>query len=349
MSMAKRKISQWWFAGLAAMFPAGVLIPPSALALAARQGGDGVRDGYGRAMLALIVLGGLCALGSVVALLVAWCAAVLNARLLPDRRWYSALLLGGIAGILTTPLLGLGVLIFGSVMTAYLVAGPDGVAAQPSATIPTKRVITRWSGGGWGLAGIGLFVALLVPILTGRGLPLHGVLWPSLATTSAGYSVAVAGAIIVGAAWWAAIFNAHLLERQDLVPAAALDRSRRRPNHAPARLRGADLARVALCLCPAGAGRTDRRRSTDSRAHLDTDVTRAGGERTAHTAARSIAPGRHRPLPHLSAATATGANAGSRPARPRRHVQQRSSSANLLRGGYLLPQIFSCWAVSPAS
>src|SRR5664280_1237016 len=183
MSMAKRKISQWWLAGLAAMFPAGVLIPSSALALAARQGGDGVRDGYGRAMLALIVLGGLCALGSVVALLVAWCAAVLNARLLPDRRWYSALLWGGTAGILTTPLLGLGVLLFGSVMTAYLVAGPDGVAAQPSATIPT-----------------------------GRGLPLHGVLWPSLATTSAGYSVAVAGAIIVGAAWWAAIFNAHLLE-----------------------------------------------------------------------------------------------------------------------------------------
>jgi hypothetical protein len=175
-------------------------------------GGDGVRDGYGRAMLALIVLGGLCALGSVVALLVAWCAAVLNARLFPDRRWYSALLWGGIAGILTTPLLGLGMLIFGSVMTAYLVAGPDGVAAQPSATIPTKRVITRWSGRGWALAGIGLFVALLVPILTGRGLPLHGVLWPSLATTSAGCSVAVAGAIIVGAAWWAAIFNAHLLE-----------------------------------------------------------------------------------------------------------------------------------------
>ena len=123
MSMAKRKISQWWLAGLAAMFPAGVLIPSSALALAARQGGDGVRDGYGRAMLALIVLGGLCALGSVVALLVAWCAAVLNARLLPDRRWYSALLWGGTAGILTTPLLGLGVLLFGSVMTAYLRVG----------------------------------------------------------------------------------------------------------------------------------------------------------------------------------------------------------------------------------
>src|SRR5664279_1873411 len=145
------------------MFPAGVLIPSSALALAARQRGDGVRDGYGRAMLALIVLGGLCALGSAVALLVAWCAAVLNARLLPDRRWYSALLWGGIAGILTTPLLGLGVLLFGSVMTAYLVAGPDGVAAQPSATIPTKRVITRWSGGGWALAGIGLFVACWCP------------------------------------------------------------------------------------------------------------------------------------------------------------------------------------------
>src|SRR5664280_2946905 len=183
MSMAKRKISQWLLAGLAAMFPAGVLIPSSALALAARQGGDGVRDGYGRAMLALIVLGGLCALGSVVALLVAWCAAVLNARLLPDRRWYSALLWGGTAGILTTPLLGLGVLLFGSVMTAYLVARRDGVAARASASIPTKR-----------------------------GLPLHGVLRLSLATTAAGSSVPVARAMILGAAWWPAIFTAHLLE-----------------------------------------------------------------------------------------------------------------------------------------
>jgi hypothetical protein len=50
MSMARRKISQWWLAGLAAMFPAGVLIPSSALALAARQRGDGVRDGCGRAI-----------------------------------------------------------------------------------------------------------------------------------------------------------------------------------------------------------------------------------------------------------------------------------------------------------
>jgi len=48
---------------------------------------------------------------------------VLNAWLLPDRRWYGALLWGGIAGILTTPLLGLGVLLFGSVMTAYLRVG----------------------------------------------------------------------------------------------------------------------------------------------------------------------------------------------------------------------------------
>src|SRR5450759_3726319 len=132
--------------------------------------------------------------------------------------------------------------------------------------------------------------------------------------------------------------------RQDLVPAAALDRSRRRPNHAPARLRGADLARVALCLRPAGAGRTDRRRAT--RAYLDTDVTRAGGERMAHTAARSITPARHRPLPHLSAATATGANAGSRPA-PAPGAIGVAVVSNLLRGGYLLPQIFSRWAVSP--
>src|SRR5664280_1693345 len=77
---------------------------------------------------------------------------------------------------------------------------------------------------------------------------------------------------------------------------------------------GALILLVSLSAYVRGRRTNDRRRATDSRAHLDTDVTRAGGERTAHTAAWSIAPGRYRPLPHLSTATATGANAGSRPA-----------------------------------
>src|SRR5664279_4093755 len=109
---------------------------------------------------------------------------------------------------------------------------------------------------------------------------------------------------------------------------------------------GALILLVSLSAYVRGRRTNDRRRATDSRAHLDTDVTRAGGERTAHTAARSIAPGRHRPLPHLSAATATGANAGSRPA-PAPGAIGVAVVSNLLRGGYLLPQIFSCWAVSP--
>jgi hypothetical protein len=208
-TMTKRAIIKWWIWGLIAFVPGAILIPSSALALATHH--QGVNDAYGRTMVALIAAGGLFALAAVAAGLVGWVAAVLNTRRLADPRWFQALLWGGIAGILTTPLAGLGALVLASVMMAYLVAGPDGLAAEPRLTTPAKAAITRWAGWGFATAGAGTALALLVANLTYPGRLLHGVGWPSLALVSLGITVIAAGAVVVWAAWWAAIFNTHLL------------------------------------------------------------------------------------------------------------------------------------------
>lgn len=207
--MTKNTITRWWIWGLIAIVPAGILIPSSTLALAAHS--QGVSGRYGWTMVGLIVAGGLFALAAVSALLVAWVKAVLNTRQLADPRWFKALLWGGIAGLLTMPLFGLGALVLGAVMTAYLVAGPDGTAAATRPAIPAKRTITTWSL--WGFAAVfaGLLLALLVASWTNRGGPLHGILWPSLALSSAGFTVLGAGVIVVWAAWWGALFNARAL------------------------------------------------------------------------------------------------------------------------------------------
>jgi hypothetical protein len=207
--MTKKTIIYWWVWGLTAFIPAGILIPSSALALATHS--PGVNDAYGRTMVALIAVGGVFALAGLAAWLVGWVAAVLNTRRLADPRWFQVLLWGGIAGLLTTPLVGLGALVFASVMMAYLVAGPDGLAAEPRPTVPAKAAITRWAGWGFATAGAGLVLALLVANLTYPGRLLHGVGWPSLALISLGITAIAAGAIVVWAAWWAAIFNTHEL------------------------------------------------------------------------------------------------------------------------------------------
>jgi hypothetical protein len=207
--MSKSTIIKWWIWGLVAMIPAGILIPSSSLALAAHS--EGVSGGYGWTMVGLIVVGGLFALAGLAALLTAWVKAVLGTRQLADPRWFKALLWGGIAGLVTMPLFGLGALVLGAVMTAYLVAGPDQAAAGARPAVPAKGTITTW--GGWGFAAIfaGLSLAMMVANWTNRGGPLHGIGWPSLAILSAGITAAVTGAIVVWAAWWAALFSTHTL------------------------------------------------------------------------------------------------------------------------------------------
>lgn len=131
--MSKSSIIRLSLWSLAALVPAGILIPPSLVSLAARQPAFDVGDAYGAAMLALAMVGVVFATGSIVVVLVAWAAAVQNTAERRDSRWPSALLWGGIAGILTAPLFGIGALAFMCTLIAYLVAGPDGRDPHPRA------------------------------------------------------------------------------------------------------------------------------------------------------------------------------------------------------------------------
>jgi len=219
--MSKRTIAQWWIWGLAAFLPAGVLIPSSAVALAmhleqfpAESGAALAADRYAMTMATLIGVGALSAVGGVIAQFVSWIEALRNTRRLPDPRWYNALLWGGIAGIATTPLFGLGALILGSAMLAYLVAGPDATKAEPRPTTPGKTTIMSWTGKGFAVAGGGLAVWIVTSGLTGYGRLLHGVVWPSLAVISAAVSAIMVGGVIVAAAWWGSLFNARSLPDQ---------------------------------------------------------------------------------------------------------------------------------------
>ncbi len=162
-------------------------------------------------MVGLIVLGGVFALGSLVAQLVAWGGAVINTRPLADTRWFRAVLWGGVVGMLTVPLFGLGVLVLLNLMVAYLVAGPDGLAVLTRPTAPAKSTINRWGVLGFGTVGAGMLVALVVANLTDPGRLLQGVQWPLLAIESLGITAAAVGGIAVCAAWWGAMFNANLL------------------------------------------------------------------------------------------------------------------------------------------
>ena len=210
--MSKRDIIDRSLWGLAALAIGFILLLSALLTLAARQPQNGVTDTFERTMLALIISGGLFLLVGVALELLAWVAAVRHASALADSRWRTVLLWGGVAGIITIPLLGEGVLIFGSVLTAYLVAAPNRPCAHPRATTTPKPVIVRRAARGWAITAAGMLLALAVPnLLTDPGRPLHGQLWPSLALVAIGFAVAGIGAVMVGAAWWGALFNTYVL------------------------------------------------------------------------------------------------------------------------------------------
>ncbi|HEX5532335.1 MAG TPA: hypothetical protein VFX33_01185 [Actinomycetales bacterium] len=210
--MYKRAIVDWCAWGLAAFVPGFILVFSTSLTLLARQQQHGSSDQYGRTMLALLTSGLIFLLAAAVLELVAWVLAVRHASRLEESRWTTALLWGGIVGMLTIPLFGVGVMIFGSVMTAYLVVAPNRPSAHPRMAIPPKPVILRWGTRGWSVAGAGMLLALAVPnLLTNPGRPLHGAIWPSLALVGAFWAAGAIGAVMVGAAWWGAVFNSFEL------------------------------------------------------------------------------------------------------------------------------------------
>jgi hypothetical protein len=204
-------VLRWALLGVAMMIPAGILIPSSSVALAAHHAGAG--DGYGATLVALIAVGGLFAFAGFAVEMIAYGKAIEEVRLVADSRWFRALLWAGILAILTIPLFGVGLLVGSSALTAYLVARP-AEAAQAGAAIVlrSKYTMERWSSWGFGAAAVAGAVALLVPnALTHVGQPLHGHTWIGLALVSTAITAVACAAIVIGAAWWAALFNAYQL------------------------------------------------------------------------------------------------------------------------------------------
>jgi hypothetical protein len=221
--MKKLAITRWWIWGLVVIVPGFVLITASALALVAHLQTLGplswtnvAPDVYSQQMSDLIWVGVAFAVVGMAFQLVAWIGAVMNTRRLEDGRWFKALFLAGTAGILTAPLFGLGGLISGGAMIAYLVGGPDGSRNQQSADIAqpslvTKGGIRRWTI--WAIAAgvAGTLFSFLISYLTDSGQPLQGHTWISLVLLTLGFTAIGAGGTALTAAWWGAIFNTHEL------------------------------------------------------------------------------------------------------------------------------------------
>jgi hypothetical protein len=223
--MTKRTITRTWLAGLAVVL-AGGLVSGVSLAVwlthvtaVTRGGSRYVADGFFWTVMAFIWAGGIIAAGGVIIQVAAWISALRNTRRLADRSWFTLLLWVGIVGIVTSPLFGLGVLIFWGVTIAYLIGGPDQTAvgqprpATPTAParIPGKRMVTSWWIGGTVAMLAGGSAALVVSYATAPGNVLHGRTAPSVALLMVSISVAAIGVFTQLVAWTAAVLNTHLV------------------------------------------------------------------------------------------------------------------------------------------
>jgi hypothetical protein len=216
--MTRRGVAQWLSLGLAAQALAVIFFIPSLVGLLAHfdelraAGGSPALfgDDYSRTMASLMGVGILLATVGAIAEFVTWIVAVLTLRQLGESRWSRALFWTGIVGIATLPLFGIGSLIAGSAVLAYLVGGPDR-ASNTHAGSWSKVRIQQWSR--WGLVPLllGGTFPLVVANLGNPGGPLHGQTWLPLALVTTGFAVAFAGVIVEAVAWWAALFNAHQL------------------------------------------------------------------------------------------------------------------------------------------
>jgi hypothetical protein len=212
--MSKKTIVDLSVWSWAAAIPGLVLVPACLMALAVRERAFDTADAYGATMVALLVSAVLFLSAGAALALLAWWRAVRLTESMNYPSWAQPLLWGGIVGIITLPLFGVGLLVFWSVMLAYLVSGPDRPGVDARTTTPSKQLIRRRATQGWVLAGAGTLSAILVANLSHPGLPFHGLAWPTFMLVSAGIALAGVGAILVGTAWWGALFNARLLPDQ---------------------------------------------------------------------------------------------------------------------------------------
>jgi hypothetical protein len=152
--MEKQTITKTWLAGLLVILVGGVVSGVSTgvwlahvVNITAGHHSNYVPDNFFWTSMAFIGLGGIIAAGGLIVQLAAWIGAVLNSHRLANKTWFNVVLWLGIVGLATSPLFGLGGLLWWGVTAAYLIWGPDGTAPQRPQTatpvaLPTTLVAT---------------------------------------------------------------------------------------------------------------------------------------------------------------------------------------------------------------
>ncbi len=133
--MTKSTVTRTWIAGLIVIV-AGLFVGFGSLALMLAFGGtfepapsgsgqDFVpnMDGVFWTTVSFMILGFTAAVVGGIIQLVSWIGALINTYALPDRTWFVVLLVGGLLS------LAFGIVGF-AVMVAYLLGGPDSMAAH---------------------------------------------------------------------------------------------------------------------------------------------------------------------------------------------------------------------------
>lgn len=133
--MTKSTIVRTWIGGLVGLAAGLVLVGVSVGLMLAYGGhftaapsGHGydfvpTTDGFFWTMVGFIVLGSVVAFAGGVVQLIGWVGALINTNRLVERTWFTALLIGGLFGLIFAP-------IGFAVMVAYVIAGPDGMAVE---------------------------------------------------------------------------------------------------------------------------------------------------------------------------------------------------------------------------
>lgn len=143
--MKKSTVTRTWLAGLV-LLAVGLLVAGISIALMLAYGGTFSKaatgngydfvpsyDGFFWTTVGVMVAGFAAAAVAGLVQLAAWIGALINTYQRPDKTWFVVLLAGGVLGF------AFGLIGFAA-MVAYLIAGPDGMAAgQPRNLAPATR------------------------------------------------------------------------------------------------------------------------------------------------------------------------------------------------------------------
>lgn len=137
--MKKATVVKTWLSGLAVLLAAGAVASIATVAWLGHVAGvtaDGSSyqpDSFFWTTVVIWWAAGLAAVAGIAIQVAAWIGAVMNTHRLADKTWFNVLLWLGIVGIVTSPVFGLGAVLWWVVTITYMIAGPDTMAVQPRA------------------------------------------------------------------------------------------------------------------------------------------------------------------------------------------------------------------------